>query len=216
MNPFATVSFPGDIPFGGGNLDEFPSDLPPGSAPDTISNGDNDWILDGSKDFVQQQHMVSTSISPPLVTITDHSTPTQAVSSCNPVPISTMPSSNVQPSARDGFSWVSGAAPQPSYPLLHPGGLAAKLQSVDTLATRPSSSSPPSTKALSPPPPPAASSSTPAFQFVDAADRKSIMKIRNTMVSRKHRDNKVKRIAELEKLLAERDAEIEELKRGRK
>jgi predicted RNase H-like nuclease (RuvC/YqgF family) len=52
------------------------------------------------------------------------------------------------------------------------------------------------------------------FQFVDASDRKTIVRLRNTMVSRKHRDNKVQRIKELERMLEERDREIEELRRA--
>ena len=65
--------------------------------------------------------------------------------------------------------------------------------------------------------PPAAATSKAAshggFQFVDASDRKSIMRLRNTMVSRKHRDNKVRRIAELEKMLAEREKEVDALRK---
>lgn len=52
------------------------------------------------------------------------------------------------------------------------------------------------------------------FQFVDASDRKTIVRLRNTMVSRKHRDNKVQRIKELERMLEERDKEIEELRKA--
>jgi hypothetical protein len=53
-----------------------------------------------------------------------------------------------------------------------------------------------------------------AFQFVDASDRKTIVRLRNTMVSRKHRDNKVQRIKELERMLEERDKEIAELRKA--
>lgn len=50
------------------------------------------------------------------------------------------------------------------------------------------------------------------FQFVDASDRKTIMRLRNTLVSRRHRENKVKRIQELERLLEEKEREVETLK----
>jgi hypothetical protein len=45
--------------------------------------------------------------------------------------------------------------------------------------------------------------SGPTLHFIDHADKKSALRIRNTRISRAHRDNKVKRIQELEKKLAE-------------
>ncbi|RMD42444.1 hypothetical protein DV735_g2650, partial [Chaetothyriales sp. CBS 134920] len=58
------------------------------------------------------------------------------------------------------------------------------------------------------------SSSEPApmqYHFIDMADRKSVMRIRNTRISRQHKENKVRRIAELERKLAAALARIEEL-----
>jgi hypothetical protein len=50
---------------------------------------------------------------------------------------------------------------------------------------------------------------TSQIQFVDMADKKGAQRIRNTMNSRKHRQNKLDRIRELEKKLAEMEAEKE-------
>jgi len=47
------------------------------------------------------------------------------------------------------------------------------------------------------------------IEFVDMADKKGAQRIRNTMNSRKHRQNKLDRIRELEKRLAELEAEKE-------
>ena len=47
------------------------------------------------------------------------------------------------------------------------------------------------------------------IQFVDMADKKGAQRIRNTMNSRKHRQNKLERIRELERQLAALEAEKE-------
>ena len=47
------------------------------------------------------------------------------------------------------------------------------------------------------------------IHFIDHADKKSALRIRNTRISRAHRENKVKRIQELEKKLAASEAEME-------
>ncbi len=49
----------------------------------------------------------------------------------------------------------------------------------------------------------------PEIHFVDMADKKGAQRIRNTMNSRKHRQNKLDKIRELEKKLAELEAEKE-------
>jgi hypothetical protein len=68
--------------------------------------------------------------------------------------------------------------------------------------------------------PPTAPLSSPAeasppaqdFQFIDMTDKKAAMRIRNTRISRQHRANKVKRIADLEKRLEAALLEIHSLK----
>lgn len=45
------------------------------------------------------------------------------------------------------------------------------------------------------------------LHFIDHADKKSALRIRNTRISRAHRDNKLKRIQDLEKRLAASEAE---------
>ncbi|RMZ86582.1 hypothetical protein DV736_g6193, partial [Chaetothyriales sp. CBS 134916] len=52
------------------------------------------------------------------------------------------------------------------------------------------------------------------FHFIDIADRKSAMRIRNTRISRQYKENKVRRIAELERKLAAALARIDELESG--
>ncbi|RMZ77823.1 hypothetical protein DV737_g4128, partial [Chaetothyriales sp. CBS 132003] len=71
-----------------------------------------------------------------------------------------------------------------------------------------------------PPPPPEPATDEPAkttdgqFHFIDMADRKGAMRIRNTRISRQYKENKVRRIAELESKLAAALARIDELERG--
>lgn len=45
------------------------------------------------------------------------------------------------------------------------------------------------------------------IHFIDHTDKKSALRIRNTRISRAHRDNKLKRIQDLEKKLAACEAE---------
>jgi len=54
---------------------------------------------------------------------------------------------------------------------------------------------------------PAPSKYGPQIHFVDMADKKGAQRIRNTMNSRKHRQNKLDKIRELEKKLADLEAE---------
>ena len=49
------------------------------------------------------------------------------------------------------------------------------------------------------------------IHFVDMADKKGAQRIRNTINSRKHRQNKLDRIRELEKKLAASEAETQRL-----
>jgi hypothetical protein len=71
----------------------------------------------------------------------------------------------------------------------------------------PTSQSPLPTTSPSPPSntsqPDSPQNPSPTLHFIDHADKKSALRIRNTRISRAHRDNKVKRIQELEKKLAE-------------
>jgi len=54
----------------------------------------------------------------------------------------------------------------------------------------------------------------PQIHFVDMADKKGAQRIRNTMNSRKNRENKLDKIRELEKKLAELEAEREMWQKG--
>ncbi|KPI43429.1 uncharacterized protein AB675_7131 [Cyphellophora attinorum] len=198
MNPFASVSFPGDIP-----LDEFGPAIMSRNLPMA------DWSNSSSSSTVFS--------SPPGITITN--TDADLVDSVwpqKPQPIMSLdhffPSHSYDQQADEATEEPvtnTSVTPTTTSPLLPPPTFPPPST---TRTPTPPQPSPPKSSS-DPPSPPAKASSTPTFQFVDASDRKTIMKIRNTMVSRKHRDNKVKRIAELEKLLAERDAEIAELKR---
>ena len=71
------------------------------------------------------------------------------------------------------------------------------------------------TMALSPLPLSQKSSPDGQFHFIDSTDKKSAVRIRNTRISRQHKANKVKRIAELEALLEEALKRVETLE-GRK
>ncbi|EXJ55332.1 hypothetical protein A1O7_08259 [Cladophialophora yegresii CBS 114405] len=55
----------------------------------------------------------------------------------------------------------------------------------------------------------------PQIHFVDMADKKGAQRIRNTMNSRKHRQNKLDKIRELEKKLADLVAEKDSWQKGK-
>ncbi|ETI20873.1 hypothetical protein G647_07216 [Cladophialophora carrionii CBS 160.54] len=55
----------------------------------------------------------------------------------------------------------------------------------------------------------------PQIHFVDMADKKGAQRIRNTMNSRKHRQNKLDKIRELEKKLADLVAEKDKWEQGK-
>ena len=54
------------------------------------------------------------------------------------------------------------------------------------------------------------------FHFIDMADKKAAMRIRNTRISRQHKQNKIKRIAELERQLEAALTRVEQLEKGKK
>jgi hypothetical protein len=198
MNPFG-VSFPGDIPYDGGlgmSFDHIPEDEGltldgPWPVHDPAHTADSSQVMDN--------HLADTGFS--LATAHHPQVPRTAET--------------------QGLS--SGS--KQSSPLVNvinasPSTASEDMDSANFWSTPPEIGKDPAAKAPSKYSTPddtttTASKSKPSggFQFVDASDRRTIVRLRNTMVSRKHRDNKVQRIKELEKLLEERDRELEELRR---
>ncbi|EXJ75309.1 uncharacterized protein A1O5_02005 [Cladophialophora psammophila CBS 110553] len=112
------------------------------------------------------------------------------------------------PAANSGHS---GAEASPITPDTGLGGISDFSNSIkspkSTLCT-PLSSSENTRPALKRPPGPKTKYG-PQIHFVDMADKKGAQRIRNTMNSRKHRQNKLDKIRELEKKLATIEAERE-------
>jgi hypothetical protein len=190
MNPFA-VSFPGDIEY-----------CPVDQTLDDINTGDSSlhWTIPG--DFEHNPESSRSQTTSPLVTVA-HPTPTAYPASTSATPTTSLPT------ARTPISNHGEPTPAPTIATTTPAPLPSTtpkpLQQPPSPATTTTTTKDSSAQQ-------SAKSGSSGFTFVDHSDRKTIMRLRNTMVSRKHRDNKVKRIAELEKLLAERDAELELLR----
>jgi len=197
MNPFA-VSFPGDIAHYGDlgmPLDHVPDDDDEETLEGTPSD-DHHRQAGGLREGVHRDASAKdTSLSasprahPPNAGITRSSTSGSKQSS----PLINVINASPSPLTDNTYSWPSPPGPS-------------------NTNTPPAPTTFSSSKPSSPPQNPA-NNTAGGFQFVDASDRKTIVRLRNTMVSRKHRDNKVQRIKELEKMLEERDRELEELRR---
>ena len=191
MNPFA-VSFPGDIAvpqdFDHGSA-HFPDHWEGGAIP---ANGLYDYTASTDVDTRSK----SSNPSPQVAAVSlDHG----SQSSFPNIPVSTA----------HRLAEHSSNTPSPLLKVTHP----TPSPTSTSTTPRQQTSSPKSAPMVSTPSTSAPSSGSGGFQFVDASDRKTITRLRNTIVSRKHRDNKVQRIKELERLLEERDREVEELKR---
>jgi len=96
---------------------------------------------------------------------------------------------------------AAAATPPPVQKTVPINYVATSASTVSTPSTLGGGVSKPKDKACAP------SKYGPQIHFVDMADKKGAQRIRNTMNSRKHRQNKLDKIRELEKKLADLEAE---------